>query len=57
MLKEKRIKAGLTQAQLAEAANVPRRTYQNWEADISQAKAVALKRVANVLGCTVDDLI
>ncbi len=57
MLREKRLQAGMTQTKLAKAAGVPRRTLQNWERDISQAKVASLKRVADALGCKVDDLI
>ena len=57
MLKEKRIEAGMTQRRLAEAAGIPRRTIQYWEADISSAPAVSLKKVADALGCKVDDLL
>lgn len=56
-LKEMRIKAGISQQELADKSGVPRRTIQNWERDTSNASASALKRVADVLGCKVDDLI
>ena len=57
MLKEKRKEAGLTQKKLAELSGVPIRTIQNWEDHVSEPLARPLKRVAEVLGCKVDDLI
>lgn len=57
MLKEKRKEAGLTHKKLAELSGVPIRTIQNWEDHVSEPLARPLKRVADVLGCKVDDLI
>ena len=57
MLKQKRKEAGLTQRQLAEKSGVPLRTIQNWEDHVTEPTARPLKRVADVLGCKVDDLI
>ena len=57
MLKQKRREAGLTQKQLAERSGVPMRTIQNWEDHVTEPFARPLKRVADVLGCKVDDLI
>lgn len=56
-LKEKRIAAGFSQQGLADATGVPRRTIQNWERDVSKASVLPLKKVADALGCKVDDLI
>lgn len=57
MLKQRRKEAGLTQKQLAELSGVPWRTIRNWEDHVTEPMAKPLKRVADVLGCTVDDLI
>ena len=57
MLKEKRKEKGLTQKRLAELSGIPMRTIQNWENHMSEPLARPLKRVAEVLGCKVDDLI
>jgi len=57
MLKEMRRRAGMTQRELAERSGVPRRTIQNWENGVAEPPARQLKRVADVLGCKVDDLL
>ena len=57
MLKKKRKEAGLTQKQLAEKSGVPLRTIQNWEDHVNEPLARPLKKVAEVLGCRVDDLV
>ena len=58
MLKEKRKEAGLRQRELAEKADVPYRTLQHWEeGHVLKAAVGQLKRVADVLGCKVDDLL
>lgn len=57
MLKRKRRESGLTQRQLAEKSGVPLRTIQNWEGHVTEPLARPLKRVAEVLGCKLDDLV
>ena len=58
MLKEKRMEAGYTQRRLSEESGVALRTIQHWEqGHVDRAIAGDLKRVANLLGCKVDDLI
>lgn len=57
-LKLKRIARGMSQKELAARSGVPLRTVQSWEASGARnAAAGSLKRAADVLGCTVDDLI
>lgn len=56
-LKSLRILRGLTQAQLAEAAGVDPKTYQRYEyADINIPMSKAF-RLAQALGCSLDDLL
>lgn len=58
MLKTKRKEAGLTQRMLAELSGVPKRTIQDWERfGADRAVLGKIKRVADVLGCKVDDLL
>lgn len=58
VLKKKRKDAGLSQRELSERADVPLRTIQNWEkSGIGRAVVGSLKRVADVLGCTIDELL
>ena len=58
MLKEKRTEAGYTQQRLSDESGVALRTIQSWEGGrIDRAVVGDLKRVADLLGCKVDDLI
>lgn len=59
-LQERRKAAELTQAKLAEASGVNIRMIQAYEIDrkdINQAAAQTVKKLADVLGCRVEDLI
>ena len=56
-MKKRRICASMTQKQLADAVGTHWRNVQNWERNPSAAKAGNLKKVADVLGCKVDDLL
>lgn len=55
-LKLKRIEARLTQQELAEKVGINKRTICAWESNIDPANVGKLKRVADVLGCTLDEL-
>lgn len=58
MLKKKRREVGLSQRELSERSGVPLRTIQNWETGgIDRGIVGSLKRVADVLGCKIDDLL
>ena len=59
-LQERRIAAGLSQSQLAEASGVPVRTLQQYEQrqkDISKAQVCSVVQFAKVLHCEVEDLL
>lgn len=57
MLKKKRMESGLTQQRLADLSGVPRRTIQDWERfGADRAVLGKIKKVADALGCKVDDL-
>ncbi|AWM40283.1 helix-turn-helix protein [Gemmata obscuriglobus] len=56
-LKRLRAAKGWTQAQTAEVAEVPFRSYQNWEAGTREPRIDALPRLAAALGATVDQLL
>lgn len=57
-IKALRTEAGLTQKDLSEQANIPRRTIEDWELEKVRATDVyKLHRLAKVLGCTIEDLI
>lgn len=53
----KRKEAGLTQGELAKKVGVKLMTIYNYEAGIRKPTADKLKKIANVLGCSLDDLI
>ncbi len=55
-----RKKAGMTQKKLAEASGVALRMIQLYEQrkqDINKSQAIALTRLAHVLGCKAEDLL
>lgn len=57
-IKELRIKAGMTQRDLAEKSNVPYRTLQDWEdCRVKTSDVYKLHRIAVVLECSIEDLI
>ena len=58
VLSFERKKMGLTQKALAEASGVPVRTIQAWEdRGVSHATVGNLVKVADALGCTLDDVV
>ncbi len=58
MLKDMRKRRGLTLAELSEAADIPVNTLIHWErGNIMRAHVDAVKRAADALSCTVDELI
>lgn len=57
-LKLRRVGAGMSQRDLSKRSGVPRRTIQEWERrGCGNAAAGSLKKAADALGCTVDDLL
>ncbi len=55
-IKSRREQIGLTQAQFAENLHVSRATVAMWETEKSYPRADLLPRIAQLLGCTIDDL-
>lgn len=51
-----RKKAGLTQADVAEALKVDRSTVAYWENGVAMPRAELLPRIAALLSCTIDQL-
>lgn len=56
-IKELRLKAGLTQVQLAKKMNVDQAAVSRWESGETKPLRKTHKKLAKVLGCTVDDLL
>ena len=56
-IKEFRIKAGLTQAQLAEMIGRPQQNVARWENDQVAPSVKTLMQLAKALKCAVSDLI
>ena len=55
-LKAARKAAGMTQAELAEKAGVLQKDVSRWENGL-EPRALTLKRLAQALGCSMDDLV
>lgn len=55
-IKALREAAGLQQKQVAESMGVFQTTVSNWETEVALPKARDLPRLAQVLGCTIDEL-
>lgn len=56
-LKELRLCAGLTQEQVAKLIDVDQTAVSNWERKKNRPKPKYLKKLANLYGCTVLDLL
>jgi transcriptional regulator with XRE-family HTH domain len=57
MLQGYRLKAGITQAELARRSGLPLRSIQNWEAGHRNPRPEALLRLARVVGVSMEDLL
>lgn len=56
-IKKLRLKAGLTQSQLAKKMNVDQAAVSRWESGETKPLRKCHKKLAKVLGCTVDELL
>lgn len=56
-LKEARLAAGLTQVQLANMVGVCQRDISRWENGHREPGVLVVKKMAQVLGCRMDDLV
>ena len=56
-LKEIRLRAGLTQEQLAESCNTTQNCISRWETGKVQPSIEVLRQLASVLRCTTDELL
>lgn len=56
-IKELRIAAGMTQAQLAKKMNVDQSAVSLWESGKTAPMRKLHKKLAKVLGCTVEELL
>lgn len=55
-IKQARVKAGLTQVDLAAAIGMDPSSVSHWERDVSSPQSESLAAVARALGVTVDSL-
>lgn len=55
-IKDLRIKAGLTQVELAEKLGVGQSCVAGWETGAKVPRTMQLPEIAKALGCTVNDL-
>jgi len=56
-LREARQRAGMTQAQLAAAIGCKQKDVSRWEAGQIEPGVLTVKKMAQVLGCSMDDLV
>ena len=56
IIRERRIKADMTQEQLAAALKINRATVTMWETGKSSPRAEMLPAIARLLECKIDDL-
>ena len=56
-IKEKREEKGMTQLELTKMINVAQNTVSQWETGEREPRIDMLKRLADIFGCTVDELI
>ena len=56
-LKAARLAAGLTQGQLAERVGCHQKDISRWEAGTHEPRAPTLKKMAQALGCSMDELV
>lgn len=55
-IKKLRERANLTQQQLAEAMGTTQTGVSNWENEVSLPRTRELPRIAQLLGCSIDEL-
>lgn len=55
-IQRKRLKLGMTQADLAGALGVDPSTVAKWESEKAYPRADLLPKIASLLGCTIDEL-
>ena len=56
-LKAARMAAGMTQAQLAEAIGCTQKDVSRWEAGLYEPGVLTVKKMAQALHCSMDDLV
>ena len=56
-LKAARKAAGMTQQQLADALGCRAKDISRWESGLHEPGALTLKKMAQFLGCSMDDLV
>lgn len=56
-LKAARQRAGMTQAQLAAAIGCKQKDVSRWEAGTVEPGVLTVKKMAQALGCSMDDLV
>lgn len=54
---KQRLKAGITQEYVAYKLGIDRSTVAKWETGVSFPRPAMLRRIANLYGCKVDDLL
>ena len=57
MIQKMRQRANIRQEDLAERLNIDRSTVAKWETGKATPRAALLPKLADILGCTVDELL
>lgn len=57
VIARQRLNAGFTQEFVAHKLGIDRSTVAKWETGVSFPRPAMLRRIANLYGCTVDDLL
>lgn len=56
-LRKKRTERGLTQRQVADSLGVEPNTVSQWESGVREPRVCQLPKLAELFGCTVDELL
>ena len=56
-LRKIRVQKGMTQAEMAQSLGIARNTFSQYECGKREPKIAVMKKMAELLGCTVDEIL
>lgn len=56
-IKQLRLKKDMTQQELADRLGLTQNNVTRWERDGATPNVIMVKQIANILGCTIEDLL
>lgn len=56
-IKQLRLKKDMTQQELADRLGLTQNNVTRWESDGATPNVIMAKQIANILGCTIEDLL